>query len=656
MRKWEVIPLQKINDTYDVGKAFEAIENELISSMIRNMKRHKVEEVTENKQWSMWQSEMLQSLEKYRTANQKKFGKQFQTMNKKIEALIREAKSDGRMDQEAAILEAIKKGFPAKRISKGGTAEFFRINDRKLDALVQATMNDMQSAETAVLRMANDQYRKVIFNAQVYANSGAGTYEKAVDMATKDFLSAGLNCVQYANGARHTLADYADMAIRTASKRAYLQGEGQMRQEWGLHLVIINKRGSGQPCPLCVPFVGKIMIDDVWSGGSRKDGNYPLISDAIAAGLYHPRCRDSHTTYFPGITTVDSKYNRQELAEVEEQAKEDAQEQYRGRQKKKFQRLADNSLDQKNKEKYLRLAENVDTMSLQDKISDTNIQIDNLKEQFSAITDGYPYDDWFRDYESIEDGFGEITAENSADVKKLQEIDEKLKNIMRRKSDLLSQKPKRKQLETGFSGKIEEYNKKALEQIKQDTGYSNKDAEIFHNALMEYFGGDYESIIAGETETTRIINAGLDRMPTYDGSIYRGLCFSEYSDGDITQFMHLKAGDKIPTKGTLSSWSSDKAVAEAFGSASTQAAESSTVILECVNNKTGVGVQHISKFRNGEAEVLSNANYEVVEIVSESKYDYVSKHKELLYFPDDLATLESELKQQVVCTIKVKEV
>ena len=50
MRKWEVIPLPKINDTYDVGKAFEAIENELISSMIRNMKRHKVEEVTENKQ------------------------------------------------------------------------------------------------------------------------------------------------------------------------------------------------------------------------------------------------------------------------------------------------------------------------------------------------------------------------------------------------------------------------------------------------------------------------------------------------------------------------------------------------------------------------------------------------------------------------------
>lgn len=32
----------------------------------------------------------------------------------------------------------------------------------------------MKKAKTDVLRMANDQYRKVIFNVQVYANTGAG--------------------------------------------------------------------------------------------------------------------------------------------------------------------------------------------------------------------------------------------------------------------------------------------------------------------------------------------------------------------------------------------------------------------------------------------------------------------------------------------------
>lgn len=339
----------QINDEYDIGKAFEAIEDELMASMIRNLEKHKQDEVDEKKEWSMWQTEQLKSLEEYRKANQKKFGKQFQTINQKIDYLIRLANADGQSKQEAKILEAIKKGFPGKKPA-GSAAEFFKINDRKLDALIKATSNDMEKAEIAVLRRADDQYRKIIYNAQVYANTGAGTYEKAVDMAAKDFLSKGLDCIEYANGARHTLEDYADMAIRTACKRAYLQGEGVKRQEWGLHLVIVNKRGN--PCPKCLPFCGKVLIDDVWSGGSREDGEYPLMSAAVDAGLYHPRCRDSHTTYFPGITTADGSWTKEELEAIGQNTKDEARQQYAERQAKKFGRLAEYSLDPENKKKY----------------------------------------------------------------------------------------------------------------------------------------------------------------------------------------------------------------------------------------------------------------------------------------------------------------
>lgn len=349
--------MAKKNLDYDIGAAFEAIENELMASMIRNMQRHKVEEVDEDKQWTMWQTEMLKSLEQYKKKNQAKYSQKFKDINAQIEALIRAAKDEGEMDQEIQILKAIQKGFQAKKMKAGAAAEFFRVNDRKLDALIEATMQDMQKAETAILRMTNDQYRKIIYNAQVYANTGAGTYEKAVDMATRDFLSAGINCIEYSNGARHTLADYADMAIRTASKRAYLQGEGQKRQEWGVDTVIMNKRGN--PCPLCLPWVGKVLIDDVWSGGSKTGKSattgikYPLMSTAIAAGLYHPRCRDSHTTYFEGISTPpDGKYTKEELNELAEKNQQVARQQYAERQEKRFGRLADFSLDPENQQKY----------------------------------------------------------------------------------------------------------------------------------------------------------------------------------------------------------------------------------------------------------------------------------------------------------------
>lgn len=346
---------------YDLAEAFRRIENELMASMIRNMDRHRAEETKEGYNWSMWQVEQLKALERYKRKNQKKYQKQFKSINSQIEQLIRRARMKGNMKQEIRILQAIRKGWKTSGTNGSPahdamTAEFFKLNDRKLDALIEATTHDMEAAETAVLRKANDDYRKAIFNAQVYANSGAGTYEKAVDMATKDMLSRGLNCVMYANGARHTLADYADMALRTASKRAYLQGEGEKRQEWGIATVIMAKRGN--PCPKCLPFVGKVLIDDVWSGGS-KDGvdpetgkRYPLMSYAISKGLYHPRCKDSHTTYFPGISTADDTWTKEELENVGLQSQQEARQQYAKRQEEKYGRLAEYSLDQENKRVY----------------------------------------------------------------------------------------------------------------------------------------------------------------------------------------------------------------------------------------------------------------------------------------------------------------
>lgn len=401
-------------EEYDISRAFERIEEELISSMIRNMDRHRAEESAYGYEWSQWQAEQLRSLEHYRAENQRKFGRQFSSLNQRIENAIRAAHETGGMEQEEEILDAIRRGFTGYSHLPDAMIQgiFFRVNQRKLDALIQATTNDMRTAETAILRMANDQYRRVVFDAQVYAASGAGTYEKAVDMATHDMLAAGLNCVQYKNGARHTLSDYADMAIRTACKRAKLQGEGQMRQEWGISTVIMNKRGN--PCPKCLPWVGKILIDDVWSGGSRKDGKYPLMSSAVAAGLYHPRCKDAHTTYFPGITTVDPKYNKQEIADVEETAKQEAKQQYAERQEKRFGRLAEFSLDPENQQRYeqkqkewktvavnLSVGESANIENLRNgnnKVSLSYIDTETYRRKFNQITSNTSVNDALRKY------------------------------------------------------------------------------------------------------------------------------------------------------------------------------------------------------------------------------------------------------------------
>ena len=81
-------------EPYDIGAAFETIEDELIASMIRNMKRHRVEEVSQGIQWSQWQAEQLKALEKFKKQNQKLFSGKFKEINSMIEDAIKAAIAD----------------------------------------------------------------------------------------------------------------------------------------------------------------------------------------------------------------------------------------------------------------------------------------------------------------------------------------------------------------------------------------------------------------------------------------------------------------------------------------------------------------------------------------------------------------------------------
>ena len=334
---------------YDVSRAFERIENELLESMTRNLKKHKAEETELGIEWTQWQAVQLEELHRFKQEAAKKYGLEFKSMNKKIRETIAEASLQGASDEELNILKALEKGYVLKR-ERGLSAGFFQTNQKRLDALMNAVEHDMKTAQTAVLRYANDQYRKIIFQSQVAASSGALTYEKAVDMATSDFLKNGLNCITYSNGAVHNIVSYADMAVRTASKRAYLMGEGQKRQEWGVSTVILNKRFNA--CPLCMPFEGKVLIDDVWSGGSSKDGPYPLMSSAMAAGLYHPNCKDKHSTYFEGISSKPESRYYEEKPVIKERQLIENKLNHAKRQAKSYNRLAKNSLDAENQETY----------------------------------------------------------------------------------------------------------------------------------------------------------------------------------------------------------------------------------------------------------------------------------------------------------------
>lgn len=342
---------------YDIGEVFQIIEEEMIASMMRNLKRHLAKEKEEGINYAMWQAEQLAALNEFRRNNKSLFSRYFSTINGKIEEVLRKAHESGKMDQEIAILEAIQKGW-STALKPSGTLQgaFFRINERKLNALVDAVKKDMKKAETAMLRKANDEYRKIIFNSQAYYNTGVGTLPQCVDMATKDFLSKGINCIEYANGAIVGIDSYARMAIRTSVTRAYLLGESAKRDEWGISTVIVNKRGVA--CPKCLRYVGRVFYDDVWgSAPIPSPRKYPLLSEAIAGGLYHPNCKDVHTTYFEGVTTPPKPMSEAQKKEASRVYNLEQRQRYNERQIRKYKRLSQGSVDPENRDRYYKKLE-----------------------------------------------------------------------------------------------------------------------------------------------------------------------------------------------------------------------------------------------------------------------------------------------------------
>ena len=342
---------------YDVVGAFQDIEMELIKSIKRTMKRHIGEEFQEEINWTQWQAEMLNGLAQYKAENADKLQGYYSTINDEIEETIRQAYQLGESEQEIEILKAIQEGFKADKPGIGTNAmqgSFFKVNKEKLNALIKATTEDMSKAENAILRMTDDVYRQTIFKAQMFYNSGASTLWKAVDMATKDFLSAGINCIQYKNGARVNIASYSEMALRTANKRANLMGSANKRMEYGIHTVKITSHNSA--CPMCIQWQGKVYYDDVYGevtpAERRGLGYYPLLSEAVKGGMFHPNCKNGLSTYYDGINQPPKEPTKEEVEEMTRRYNLEQHQRMCERNIRKYKRLENGSLDTDNIAKY----------------------------------------------------------------------------------------------------------------------------------------------------------------------------------------------------------------------------------------------------------------------------------------------------------------
>lgn len=595
-------------DAYNIAKIYEQIENELIDDMMKNFKRHRAEELKEGYNWEQWQVLQLQALEEYRKKNLKYIPK-FQSVEDKIAEAIKNANAQGGADAERKILNAIKRGYKATRL---GSDQFFRVNENRVNALISASLGEFHKAQSALLRQADDQYRQIIFKTQLQASTGAVTYEKAVDLATKDFLSKGIQCIMYKNGARHTISSYAEMAMRTSMKRSFMEGEAQKRNEWGISTVIVNHRNHA--CSKCLPFIGKVLIDDVYGLGNSYQSQttgYPLLSSAIQAGFLHPNCKDGTSTYFDGITEKPKPMTEQEKAYAEAYENVEGEGNLAERRANAFDRLAKYALDPNDQRMYKakanewRARKDTATEVMED-ISETINQIEPLTDAEKEALEWYVSGDgmWINQYLRGRGDFGKLTNNEEALLEQLTKA---------------TNKP------------LEPYDKL----------YRSVDARaIFGNISDTEFGNIYRHLVYGDK--------------AYDKGAY-----SQRIKQRIEALLDRTTGKEITEKGFLSTTAS-KEVAERFGDFT--GAENPIVIEFDTKGKDlkGVNLDFLDVEDNPQVERLlaRDTKYKVNAITVEKGADggrYIKVSAEIISQGEEVANTVEKVAETVTDTVEEKK-
>ena len=317
-----------------VADLFRELELRLIGSLKRNLSRHREQERQEGgenevpEQWEAWQSAQLRDLQRFRRETEQIVGTVSPVIDQDTKALIRE------------------------QYEEGGTDGFFRMNDRRVKSLLEEMETVQARIEKAALRYMDDVYRRTVQGAALNMATGSMTMQQAVDMATKDFLSAGITCIQYRDGRRVNIASYAEMALRTAATRATLQGEAALREQLDIDTVLVSQYGACSDT--CLPWQGLVYIDDVFQeytgphtpggtyGESRNGRQYPLLSVAVRAGLFHPNCRHTLTTWIEGVSRRPKPMDK---AKIESVSRLEGRQRYLERRVREAKRQAEGLLD-----------------------------------------------------------------------------------------------------------------------------------------------------------------------------------------------------------------------------------------------------------------------------------------------------------------------
>lgn len=200
-------------------------------------------------------------------------------------------------------------------------------NAPAVDRLAASMAQDTRPVYARITRVMLDTYRRTVARASGTQLLTGITRRAASQRALDDFARRGVTGFVDRAGRSWDMASYAEMAVRSVTARAAIEGHTDALTDLGVGLVIVSD--APLECPLCTAWEGEILTlsgpggphtvrlphaappEQPRRGLLRMRGPAPTVAvhvagsllEARAAGLFHPNCRHSLAAYLPGVTT-----------------------------------------------------------------------------------------------------------------------------------------------------------------------------------------------------------------------------------------------------------------------------------------------------------------------------------------------------------------
>lgn len=206
-------------------------------------------------------------------------------MRQEISAVLKSPSKKAKTIMGTSILNSYK--FGVNSVEQEAGLPITSMKDLNIPVALQnlllANYDLIDNANSNILRKVDDAYREYMTESAAMLLAGTETRQQASQNMMNKLAAKGITTFTDKAGRTWDLGSYTEMAMRTASAHAALQGRIDTQASLGNDLMQISRIGT--TCPICAPWQGVVISI------SGKTPGYKTVDEARAAGVFHPNCR-----------------------------------------------------------------------------------------------------------------------------------------------------------------------------------------------------------------------------------------------------------------------------------------------------------------------------------------------------------------------------